>query len=226
GIAPKIKAHIFKPFNQADSSFSRQYGGLGFGMSLSKALVETMGGTIHYDSATSHNSDLDNGTQITIQIPWKKGAEILSSHDSQSLTPAEGVDSTDSQPETALPVLIVEDNPVNQLLLKTIVIKLGYPVETANNGGEAIEICNKLSFCCILMDCQMPIIDGFEATRTIRAHSGKNSRTPIIAVTANAMSGDRERCLASGMTDYLKKPVSKSQLKRCIEASLYPETDT
>jgi CheY-like chemotaxis protein len=110
------------------------------------------------------------------------------------------------------------------MTLKGMVRKLGYRVETANNGEEAVQQCRQLMFDMVLMDCQMPIMDGFEAARQIRALDNDNAQVPIIAVTANAMSQDRENCLAAGMNDYLKKPVSKAQLQACMAPYLAPSS--
>jgi len=117
-------------------------------------------------------------------------------------------------------VLIVEDNEVNQLVLKSFVVKMGYQSQSAMNGLEALKLIKENQFDIILMDCQMPVMDGFDATKQIRRQEKSGSHTPIIAVTANAMEGDRERCLKAGMDDYLKKPVSLDKLKSTMNKQL------
>ena len=118
-------------------------------------------------------------------------------------------------------VLIVEDNEVNQLVLKSFVKKMGFQSDSAMNGQEAVDLISKQNYSIILMDCQMPVMDGFDATKAIRKILGWNNRIPIIAVTANAMEGDRDRCLQSGMDDYLKKPVSMDRLRTSMEKLLF-----
>jgi len=193
GIANDTLKDIFESFRQMDGSFSRQYGGLGIGLSLCKAIVDRMGGTI------SVNSILDEGTTFTIAVDFHRGSVIekIKNPNDRCLLPGSPL------------ILIVEDNPVNLMTLSAMVGKLGGRVEKANNGKEAVDMANKKEYDCILMDCQMPILDGFDATTAIRKMNCMNSETHIIAVTANAMSGDRERCLRAGMDDYIRKPVKK-----------------
>lgn len=193
GIATDTLKNIFESFRQMDGSFARQYGGLGIGLSLCKAIVDRMGGTISVDSA------LNEGTAFEITIDFQKGNVIEESKEINKGCLLSG---------NPL-ILIVEDNPVNLMTLTAMVGKLGGRVETANNGKEAVDLANQKDYDCILMDCQMPILDGFEATKAIRTLGCRNSETHIIAVTANAMSGDRDRCLQAGMDDYIRKPVKK-----------------
>jgi len=193
GIKDQQLSEIFDGFNQIDASFSRQYGGLGLGLSLCKAIIDRMGGDITISSAP------EKGTNANISIQLKKGVE-------------RPLEKPTKQQET-LPgnpiVLIVEDNPVNQVMLSAIIKKFGCTADQANNGEEAVRMAKERHYDCILMDCQMPILDGFEATKSIRSNGCKNKNTPIIAVTANAMSGDRERCIRAGMNDYIRKPIKK-----------------
>ncbi len=193
GIENQQLSEIFDGFKQIDASFSRQYGGLGLGLSLCKAITDRMGGDI------SISSTPEKGTNANISIQLKKGAErhLEKVTKQQQKLPGNPI------------VLIVEDNPVNQVMLTAIIKKFGCTADQANNGEEAVIMAKERHYNCILMDCQMPILDGFEATKSIRSNGCKNKNTPIIAVTANAMSGDRERCIKAGMNDYIRKPIKK-----------------
>jgi len=193
GIATDTLKDIFEGFRQMDGSFSRQYGGLGIGLSLCKAIVDRMGGGISVESV------LHEGTIFTIAVDVYKGSTL-----EKSKKKSEGY-LLSGNPL----ILIVEDNPVNQMTLTAMIGKFGCRVEKASNGQEAVDMANKKEYDCILMDCQMPILDGFEATKAIRKMGCINSETHIIAVTANAMSGDRDRCLEAGMDDYIRKPIKK-----------------
>jgi CheY-like chemotaxis protein len=127
------------------------------------------------------------------------------------------VDEAAAKPSGKGRVLIVEDNPINQRVAAILVSKLGFTTDLAGHGGEAVEMVQKQNYDLILMDCQMPVMDGFEATRAIRKMTGSNSRTPIIAVTANVASGQREKCLEAGMNDYVPKPINREVLEKVID---------
>ena len=193
GIDDRQLEEIFEGFKQMDGSFSRQYGGLGLGLSLCKAITDKLGGTL------SIQSKLELGSSVEVTIRLKKGNKAQPKIKS----------AVDVKLHGKPLVLIVEDNPVNQLMLAAMVKKFGCKVEKADNGEEAVVMTKGKKYDCILMDCQMPILDGFEATRLIRSNDNINQKTSIIAVTANAMSGDRDRCLNAGMDDYIRKPVKK-----------------
>lgn len=115
------------------------------------------------------------------------------------------------------PILIAEDNLINQKVIERMVQKLGYPVELVANGREVIDALSRLSYALIFMDCQMPEVDGFEACREIRKREAGGPRVPIVAITANAMTGDRERCLAAGMDDYVSKPFKQNDLRAVLD---------
>ncbi|HVK98673.1 MAG TPA: response regulator [Dongiaceae bacterium] len=200
GIAEDKLALIFERFRQVDGSFNRGYGGLGIGLAVIKSLLDFMGGSIAVESA------LDRGTTFTVHVPCRHQAQ-----GSENLTPA-----LQERPPNSLRLLVVEDNPVNQLVLKGLLQKQGYTVMTADNGALAVELVSNMPVDAILMDCQMPVLDGFEATRQIRALPLPVSQVPIIAVTANAMSQDRERCLEAGMNDYTSKPIDARALNKKI----------
>ena len=197
GIALDKQDNIFQKFTQADSSISRKYGGTGLGLAITKTLTEIMDGTIHIQSTP------DEGSTFTVTLPLMVG---------ESETAVASVKEQELPEEKATPpehcVLLVEDYAANILVASTYLEMFGYRYDVAENGHEAVEKAKKGNYLAILMDVQMPGINGFEATKLIRAHEKKENkrRIPIIGITAHALTGDRERCIADGMDDYLSKP--------------------
>ena len=193
GIAKEHLAHIFNSFEQADGSTVREFGGTGLGLAISKSLVELLGGKICVES------QLNEGSKFLITIP-------VNIRQIQKVT----LDSTDQLkiPTWDINALVVEDNAINQLITRKILERSGIKVETAVNGKLALEACNKKNYDVIFMDCQMPVMDGYEASKCIRDGS-LNVNTPIIAVTANAMPQQKKHCYDVGMNDCISKPVSK-----------------
>jgi signal transduction histidine kinase/CheY-like chemotaxis protein len=199
GISRDVHARLFQPFVQADASTTRSYGGTGLGLAICKRLCALMDGDIGVESEPGC------GSTFHFTVPMPEVAEGSA-----------GVSSTQDQPPAALPaprneplsVLLVEDNVVNQKIAVRMLEKRGHRVALAAHGGEALAMLSETRFDVMLMDCSMPVMDGFEATRRIRAlEETRGYRTPILAMTANAMEGDRERCLESGMDDYMSKPM-------------------
>lgn len=216
GVKEEKAAEIFDLFNQQDGSFHRNYGGLGIGLSTAKSLVNLLNGQFNFAST------LDEGTQIAIALPIKLDeSNIPSTQDdieNSSQSQQNNSNSSSAQESlTSTKLLVVEDNLVNQKVLVKLLEKIGFECEIANNGQEALQQIEKQTPQLILMDCQMPIMDGFEATAAIRALGLSEQQLPIIAVTANAMSCDEERCLDSGMNDYMTKPVKKDLLAEKLE---------
>lgn len=217
GIPEDKIEQIFSPFTQADGSTTRVYGGTGLGLTISSELVKLMGGAMWVKSKPGI------GTSFMFTLPVvEKHAE-----DSDNFFAT----TNDSGPKLAAPlpfakdlnILLVEDNAVNQKLAMTLLEKKGYKVQSAWNGKEACAIFEekKGAISLILMDCQMPIMDGYEATAYIRKLNEKEkSHTPIIAMTAHAMNGDKERCLAAGMDGYVSKPINTDNLFGEIERVL------
>jgi CheY-like chemotaxis protein len=212
GISPATQARLFQSFTQADSSTTRKYGGTGLGLAISKRLVELMGGKIGVIS------DEGKGSTFWFTLPLTEPtAELLSASASPAThqTPPTRVSGA---PENQHRILLAEDNAINQQVARLQIKKLGYTLQVVNNGEEALTAFNAASaqpYAAILMDCQMPVMDGFEATVAIRKTEQSqpgDRRTPIIAMTANAMQGDREHCLATGMDDYISKPFNPEQL--------------
>ena len=214
GIAPADLERVFEPFVQADGSTSRQHGGTGLGLAISKRLVELMGGTMGVDSQLGQGSTF----WFTIEFEASSVTPAASLPElTQQAAERVVVMSSNSATSPILPILLVEDNLVNQKVAAQQLKMLGYNVQIAKDGEEAIHKLDAEPYCLVLMDCQMPNMDGFEASRQIRAREAKGEqRLPIIAMTANAMEGDRERCLQAGMDDYIAKPVRIDQLRHLL----------
>lgn len=203
GISEGNQENLFKPFTQADSSTSRQFGGSGLGLSICKHLVERMNGVIGVLSSENQGSTF-----------W---FEIELSQSSDELLTEVNI-SKNNLKFTGLKILVAEDNVINTKVFSNMLHTLGATISLAANGEEAFQMAESDDYDLILMDCQMPIIDGHESTKRIRAsHKIHNQTVPIIAVTANALRGEKEKCLRSGMSDYLSKPISIDDLSHMIE---------
>jgi signal transduction histidine kinase/ActR/RegA family two-component response regulator len=228
GISDTAVLRLFKPFSQADTSMSRKYGGTGLGLAICKHLAELMGGDIGVESHEGRGSLFWFTAQMRLDTP--KTAEPPSR--SSSETPAPLPSSSPRQElqeagQRALAqgngarILLVEDNLVNQRLAVRMLEKRGYASDVAENGFDALKLLSSRSYDLILMDCQMPEMDGFETTRRIRAaEESTGQHIPIVAMTANALPGDRERCIAAGMDEYIAKPVHAEMLYRTIGSAL------
>jgi CheY-like chemotaxis protein len=205
GIGDKALETLFAPFTQIDSSLSRQYQGAGLGLAITKRLTTLMNGVIAVES----NEGL--GSTFYVSIPF--GLE--------DAAPARAPEPAYSAGEAAaspLRVLVVEDDPVNLITANKIVKRLGHEAVSAIDGQKALEALRETSFDLVLMDVQMPVMDGVETTKRIRSgEAGEgNRRVPIIAMTAYAMLGDREKFLAAGMDDYLAKPVDIESFRTAL----------
>jgi PAS domain S-box-containing protein len=209
GIPSVAAARLFEPFTQADTSTSRKFGGTGLGLSISKRLVEKMGGVLGVESVEG------KGSVFWFDLPLKA---VTASRSLQAR--ARGPSRVPLRAGSRL--LVAEDNPINQTILMKQLDKMGLRADAVSNGQEALLALGDFRYDLILMDCQMPEMDGYEATRRIRALSPPWCDTPIIAVTANAIQGDREKCMALGMNDYISKPVHPDELVRVLERWLRP----
>lgn len=189
GLDELAMARLFQPFTQGDISTTRNYGGTGLGLSICKQLVEQMQGRIGAESAGASRGSCFWFEVPLTAVPNFRPADRPVAHHYEG---------------TALRVLVVEDNAVNRMIATASLKKMGHAVETAENGKLALDAQGRTPFDLILMDCQMPVLDGFETTRELRR---RGDLTPVIAMTANAMQGDRERCLEAGMNDYIAKPM-------------------
>ena len=161
-----------------------------------------MGGEIGVESAPGE------GSTFWFTIRCELGHPVTIAETSPEISKMDEIES--------LRILVAEDNHVNQMILENLLLKLDYQVSLCSNGDQAVALSGNEDFAAILMDCQMPVMDGYEATRHIRESEGCNRDVPIIAITANAMSGDRQFCLDSGMNDYLSKPVKAQQINACL----------
>lgn len=209
GIAEEKQETIFTKFSQADSSITRKYGGTGLGLAITKTLVERMGGTVAVESV------LGSGSTFTVQLPLlKAGENLMQTEGKPSFSRSAATLEQRVQPL----VLLVEDYPANVLVATSLLEGLGYRYELAQNGQEAIEKVEKSRYDLVLMDVQMPVIDGFTATRRIREREQRENvaRTPIIGITAHALAGDREKCLDAGMDDYISKPFDIGELEEKV----------
>ncbi len=196
GMSLETLERLFSPFTQADASTTRKFGGTGLGLSICKSLIELMGGRIGVESQLGEGSTF-----------WFKLALAVAEHGLPAPTPPPHVDDL-----TGCRVLLVEDNPTNQLVAKGMLKRLGCEVEVADDGAAAVALAEQRLYDVILMDCQMPHMDGYTATRAIRKLAPPISEVPIIALTASTMSGDEDRCRQAGMTDYLAKPIRSETL--------------
>ncbi|MFG0721197.1 ATP-binding protein [Pseudomonas sp. GLN_6] len=210
GISPERLEHMFDAFQQADTSISRRYGGTGLGLPIARTLAERMGGTLR---AVSQEGQ---GSVFTLEIP------LPFSQQAAMATPEHLPAAQSGQGQ---PVLLVEDNPVNQTVIEAMLRSLGYQVSLVGDGAQAVHQATQQDYAAILMDCRLPIMDGYEATRQIRRLSDC-AELPIIALTANALQGDREACLQAGMNDYLAKPFKRADLQQILQRWLPPRPST
>lgn len=220
GMSTEVIQKLFRPFTQADMSTTRRFGGTGLGLSICKRLVEMMGGNLGVESEEG------KGSTFWFEIPLKLAEEpdalptiTMLGEDISTLPMSHIPSSTQPIEMTAKQVLLVEDNPINQKIALIMLTKLGIQADVAHDGEQAVNSSLEKNYDVILMDCQMPIMDGFAATQAIRNNDDNiNQRTPIIALTANAFENDKQRCLGAGMDDFLSKPVTLDNLRDKIEA--------
>ncbi len=231
GLSERDKRLLFRPFTQVDGATTRRYGGTGLGLSITKRLVDMMNGSIDVDSV------MGKGSTFTFTVALERsplatgdqsdhGSKLeahrkAASRSQQNLQASPGLSTSDNAkaPDTVKLILVADDNKTSQLVTVLQLKQLGYVGHTVNNGQEAVDAALRTPYSLILMDCQMPEMDGFEATTLIRNSEMDIGRhTPIIGLTAQAMEGDRERCLQAGMDDYLSKPATLERLKNLMDS--------
>lgn len=210
GMSPAVLDRVFEPFSQAHASTSREFGGTGLGLAISRRITELLGGTL------AVRSEEGVGSTFTVRLPVE-AVDRDARRPTRPAAPAERARHGDR-------VLVVEDNSVNQLLIRHQLERLGFEPEVVGGGAEALERFARRRPAVVLMDCQMPVMDGFATTRRLRSleRSLGDGRTPVIALTANALPGERARCLEAGMDDYLAKPVGLDALGAALAAWLQP----
>ena len=212
GIPASVQSQLFQPFVQADGSTTRKFGGTGLGLAICRKLLELMDGKIGVKSQEG------KGSTFWFTVPYGLAHEegfpknVQQSYQPTSYFPCQKADKSSSK------ILLVEDNEVNTLIALKNLERLGYCADRVANGREALEALRRHPYSLVLMDCQMPEMDGFDATRAIRANEQQNGgHIPIVAMTANAMAEDKERCLAVGMDDYISKPIDRKILASILE---------
>jgi CheY-like chemotaxis protein len=232
GISAESQAHIFEAFSQADGSTTRKYGGTGLGLAIAKQLVILMGGDIHLQSAPGE------GARFRFTAYFRPCAMVQKPLPSPAHRSVGESKPTDQRPPgpAGVRILLVEDNPVNRVVACGMLETLNCHIETAENGREAVAALETTEYALVFMDCQMPVMDGLTATRLIREREANaeqpanntahrlRRRVPIVALTAHAMQGDRELCIAAGMDDYLTKPFTLAQLEHALTRWL-PKND-
>jgi CheY-like chemotaxis protein/HPt (histidine-containing phosphotransfer) domain-containing protein len=223
GIPDEKLNSLFKPFSQLDASHSSKYGGTGLGLMICKEFATMMGGKIGVDSELNVGSNF----HFTIKLTSKTSKVVvhenhvskhgfdLKNYETEDTTP---YDNNLIEKRKNYNILVAEDNVVNQKILVRMLAELGFTVEAVNNGKEAVEKIQSGDFKAILMDVQMPEMDGFEATKLIRNLDDPLNKIPVIAITAHALKGDRENCLQAGMNDYVTKPVQVKQLAKVLDS--------
>jgi len=229
GIAEDQFDSVFDAFTQVDGSSTRRHGGTGLGLAIVKEIAELMGGRVGVDSRIAH------GSTFWLELSLKRAADPVAApvlaDASDAVAPADAGDVIAPEPAAARAaretddgvssahVLLVEDDAVNQMVLAAMLEQLGCSVDIVDDGAAACEAAANTHYDMVFMDCHMPLMDGFEATRRIRDEEARTdgTHTPIVALTALALAGDRERCLDSGMDDYMTKPVRAAQLAAAVQ---------
>jgi CheY-like chemotaxis protein len=199
GIPAEILESIFEEFTQADGSVTRLYGGTGLGLAIAKRLVQMQGGRIWAESEVGGGSTFHVSIEFEVGQAPREPAGSAAAETDDAETPVRGR------------ILVVEDNTINQQVVEGLLTRRGYEVRVVNHGGEALAVMEGSSFDLVLMDVQMPVLDGLETTQRIR-RDPRWRDLPIVGLTAHTMTGDRARCIAAGMNDYLPKPVRSAAL--------------
>ena len=228
GIVAEQRSRLFQSFVQGDGSTTRKYGGTGLGLAISKQLVGMLGGDIGFDSEAGRGSTFwatavfEKRPAPPLTMPAAPPKQELPQKRLAAVPPAvttapAAMDRATKAPAARGRVLVAEDNLMNQKVAVRLLEKVGYQTDVVTNGRLAVEAVRSNQYDLVLMDCQMPEMDGFAATAEIRRMEGKERHTIIFALTANAMLGDRERCIEAGMDDYLSKPFDLPSLQKAVD---------
>lgn len=210
GIPKAVLPHLFTKFTQADSSTARRYGGSGLGLAISQHIIELMGGLIRVDSVEG------KGSRFRLEVPLSACPDEVAAELSRQVAPSEGLLS-DRRLARRLRILLIEDNKINQQVAVGFLTKLGQEVDVADDGVQGISMLKEENYDLVFMDLQMPGMDGLAATREIRRLPSPFRHVPVIAMTADAMIGDRAKCLAGGMNDYISKPLKYEHLAKLLD---------
>ena len=217
GLTPEVQARLFQSFAQADTSTTRNYGGTGLGLAISKRLVELMGGRIGVESDGINGSTFWFTVRLARAVIPEPDVSLTSvGQSATALSKSLTKPVTQAVPGDRGRLLVVDDNIINQKVAVKALTRLGFAVNVAADGAQAVEICGGQAFDAIFMDCQMPVMDGFEAAAAIRRTEVGRLRTPIIALTANTLTGEHERCLGGGMDDFVTKPLKPEALEEVL----------
>ena len=206
GMTGEAQASLFTAFHQADGSISRRFGGTGLGLSISQKLAQMMGGRIEVVSSPG------TGSAFTVRLPCRLG-EAIDASEIGSLTQSDA-------PRPGVRILVAEDNSANQRIIDLFLRPIGAEVSIVGNGSEALEALGASDFDVVLMDMQMPVMDGLEATRLLRASDGPNRDIPVLALTANVMESHREACRAAGMSGFITKPIDARALLASVTSAV------
>jgi PAS domain S-box-containing protein len=216
GISPERHAQIFEPFVQEDNSITRRFGGTGLGLSITRHLCHLMGGDISLTSVPGQ------GSEFVAELPFEPDADVPFTSPPMQPEPMAGIVPAEAAPLASAQVLLAEDNAINELLTVTLLRRWGHKVTVAGDGAQAVMLFSERRFDLVLMDVHMPGVSGLEATSHMRdiERETHRPRTPVIALTANAMPDDRRRCLDAGMDDYVSKPLHAEDLRQAIDRQL------
>jgi CheY-like chemotaxis protein len=220
GIPSSLQERIFESFTQGATSFTKQYRGTGLGLAISKRIVELLGGAIWVDSLPGRGSTFFFTVPFPIAPEQQTTREVETVETDDEARRDEPEVEHPSDDDASAKILVAEDNAINMLYLQNVLSNAGYAITTVSDGNEAVDALRCESFSLVLMDVSMPSMDGIEATHHIREFENEQRDVPIIALTAHAMQGDRERFIGAGMNDYISKPFTKDALLSTVARHL------